>query len=719
MLKVLKWIFGIFSFLILAAVIGVIIFINQFDLNEYKPAIEKFVYEQTGRQLSLNGDIGLKLSLVPTIAVKDVIFSNADWMADKPMVKIKEADVTLYLAPLLHKKLEIEEINIIGAEINVATNSEGQGNWIFSKPTNKEAGEQNKSESELENKLDKEVNDAATPFLAGFVANSFDITDSIVVYEDMKAKSATKVKISMLQFTAQDINSKIDLNYDINVNGENIKGTATIDSLTTLLKNEPYNAVINAKAYGCNLKMKGLLTDLADDLKFDADVNIDSPDGNFGLPKLEAISKVSGDVKIIDMMLAKLDVGGNVIEGKIRVDISGSKPFITGNLASNLLNVMTLAPKKKTASLSVIKSANAAAYVPDEKLDLSFLKAFDANLNFDIKKLILNEDISLENLKGTADVKNGVLNIKPLSFIAGGGIVSGNLSAMVTSNALTLNLDGKGIVIQQFLKNLTPKNESTFGFKSGGETNLHIAIKSNGATYQSVIENLDGQVIVVIGQSQLQAGALKYLKGNFIAQLLSALKMEAKDPKMSMKCAVVRADIAKGKASFPKGIVFDSKKMIIVGDGDINLKNDKIDIAIKPFNGNLTDTNIAQAISSLVKISGTVQNPGIAIDTASVVKNVVGVAMSGPAFIGSQLLLDVDQAPCYTALKNTKFSNMFEAPTGARAGVQSVYRDTSDVVSEGLGIITDATDGIVQGGTDLAKGVFGLFKKDKNKEVQE
>ena len=76
---------------------------------------------------------------------------------------------------------------------------------------------------------------------------------------------------------------------------------------------------------------------------------------------------------------------------------------------------------------------------------------------------------------------------------------------------------------------------------NGGKTDLHIALKSNGETYPKLVENLKGQVLLVIGQSRLQAGALKYIKGNFISQLLSALHLQAKEPTMSMKCAVLLA----------------------------------------------------------------------------------------------------------------------------------------------------------------------------------
>jgi hypothetical protein len=306
----------------------------------------------------------------------------------------------------------------------------------------------------------------------------------------------------------------------------------------------------------------------------------------------------------------------------------------------------------------------------------------------------------------------------------GGGQVEGFLTLDAKGNVLKVDLNGKNIIIQDFIKSLQPSNEATFGFLNGGQTNLNINLASSGATYQKLVENLNGQVLLVVGQSKLHAGAMKYLKGNFISQLLSALNLQAKDPTMSLKCAVLRADMKDGMANFPKGIVFDSKKMMVVGDGKVNLKNDKIDIAIKPFNGNLTDTNIAQALSSLVKIGGTVSNPGITIDTASVVKNVVGVAMTGPVFLGSQLLLDADAAPCYTALKGTMYENMFEAPKGVKAGAQNVYQGTSDVVSGGINLVTGTAGSVVKGGAKAvggtAKGVLNLLKggskKAKNEE---
>ncbi len=192
MLKILKWTFAILSFLIGAAVIGLVIFISQFDLNEYKPQIEKLVYDQTGRKLELKGDIGIKISLVPTLETKDVVLENAAWAGKKAMVEIKEADVTLGILPLLNKKVEIEEINIIEPVVNLSMNTDGTGNWVFEKPAgeeaqeNKEQSSENPQNAEIKEKPSKSVDAAAAPLLAGFVAKKLYIENGVLNYEDLK-----------------------------------------------------------------------------------------------------------------------------------------------------------------------------------------------------------------------------------------------------------------------------------------------------------------------------------------------------------------------------------------------------------------------------------------------------------------------------------------------------------------------------------------------------
>ena len=714
MAKALKITFSILSFLIFAAIIGLVIFIQNFDLNTYKAKIEKLVFEETGRTLAIKGDADIKLSLIPTIELSDVSLSNASWASDEDMLKIKSAEVSLGLLPLLKKDIEIEKIILLEPVVNLAVNAQGEGNWVFESPKDETTASDHK-----QNDKHQTAQTAGAPLAFSIVAKQLYIENGVVRYVDLKSKTTTKVNIKNLELTAQDMDSQINLKYDVAYNGDEIKGSADADSINTLLKNEPYHINLNANAFGTTLKAGGILSDLAGDLSFDLSTSASSPQGNFDLPKIDLKAKAAGNLKLVNITLDRLDIGGNVITAKIKADISGKKPFVSGNISSKVFDLTLLNVQKKTASINLIAPAHAASFVLDEKLDLSVLNTLNANIKLSIDRLVLTEDIDLQNLQTIIALQGGILNLNPLSAVAGGGDITGNLSLNASNNDLSLNLDGQNITAQDFIKTLQPQKDN-FSIVSGGKTDLHVALKSSGATYQKIVQNLSGQVLLVVGQSRLQAGALKYLRGNFITQLLSTLQLQAKDPKMSMKCAVLRGDFDNGKITLPKGIAFDSKKMTIVGDGTINLKNDKLDIAIKPFNGSLTDVNVAQALSSLVKIGGTIENPAIKLDNASVVKNVVGVAMTGPVFIGSQLLLDADPAPCYTALKDTKFSNMFEAPKGVKSTTQNVYQGTSDVVEGGVNLITGTAGNVVEGGADLiggtAKGVFNLITGSSKKK---
>ena len=104
----------------------------------------------------------------------------------------------------------------------------------------------------------------------------------------------------------------------------------------------------------------------------------------------------------------------------------------------------------------------------------------------------------------------------------------------------------------------------------------------------------------------------------------------------------------------------------------------------------------------MIKIAGTVENPKIAIDDSAVIKNVVGIAAAGPAFLGSQMVLDVDESPCYTALKGTAYQDMFPAPKGVKATGQGVYQGTSEAVSDSVDMLKNT-----------AKDVINLFKRKK------
>ena len=244
---------------------------------------------------------------------------------------------------------------------------------------------------------------------------------------------------------------------------------------------------------------------------------------------------------------------------------------------------------------------------------------------------------------------------------------------------------------------------------------VNIATKNKGGNASVAIFNLEmsGEQLAMrmlaadskIGLKQIQTGALKYLTGNFATQLLKALKIDKQKKNLELSCAVVRADIGNGKATFPKGIVFNGSKLRLVGSGDINLVNDQMSFTIAPTLNKLADGNIAQALASFVKLEGTLEEPKIGLDTRAALTTVVGTMASGGAYLGSEVLLSGDDSPCYTALQGTSYAAKFPKPSGVKAATKDAYQDVNQTAKDTM-----------KGLENAAKNLFGAFTDSLRKE---
>ena len=172
-----------------------------------------------------------------------------------------------------------------------------------------------------------------------------------------------------------------------------------------------------------------------------------------------------------------------------------------------------------------------------------------------------------------------------------------------------------------------------------------------------------------------------------------------------MQCAVIRSNLGQGKADFPQSIAIQSDKLTLSSTGTLNLINDKIDFSLSPaFN---FDSGIAQTLSSLIKIEGTVQQPKIKLDDKQALKTIVGIATTGAsAYVGSQLLSD--GSPCFTALKGTPYQNLVPTPSVASQTTQSVVNATSTAIN-------DTKNAVKQELKNLEKNAKDFFNMLKGK----
>lgn len=729
-MRFVKLIMKIIIVVLLIVVIGGFLFIRNFDLNKYKPYLANLVYEQTGRTLEINGEAKLALSFIPTLVLNDVSLSNATWGAYPQMVSIGSLEVKLSVLPLLKRKIEIDNVIVVNPVVNLEIAENGEPNWNLAPKAkvDPKTAALLKDQAIATGLVDAKTADKAAEVLtenpqmmalAGFAAKNVLIENGVFNFDNRQSGSALNVEISRFAMSVPSFDDEVTAEFDVLVNGQRVKGNTVLGSVNTLLsKPSLFPVKLDAEAYGVSLTADGIVANALEEPEYAFKMTAVNPDGNFGAPAVKFSGDVGGNVKKIGVDNLNLDVNGNVLTGTLLVQLLEPLPYIDVRLNSDSLNLATLIPAQKTASVlpALIGEAQAAEFVPNEKIPYEMLQQINAYAVLNVKSLAVNPEIVLNDVNLTALLLNGILEVKPLTLNVGGGSVEASAKVNACTKDIQLAAVSKGVIVQQLYAPLKASGNGKFGIVDGGNVDVDLNLTTRGETYRQAVENLNGRAIVIAGESVVRPGDLELLSGNFIVQILKTLKLDkAERADMNMNCAVVRTDIVGGVANFPKGIAFSAKQLNLVSDGKLNLKNDGLDFTVRPYSGQIVDANLAQALSSFIKIKGTVESPKIVLDDAQAIKALVGVAATGgTSYLGSQLLLDADPSPCYTALKGTVYQSRFPAPTGVSKASQELYQGTTDAVDDSVSAAKAAAKGVEKSVRDLrdaAKGLLNSLKK--------
>lgn len=127
--KLLKFILWLVVLLVALVAIAVVVLPIMVDPNDYKAEIATAVEEQTGRTLTIEGDI--ELSVFPWLGldIGPTQFSNAAGFDAPAMARMEAVQVRVKLLPLLKKQLEVDKVHLSGLQLFLAKDKNGQTNW--------------------------------------------------------------------------------------------------------------------------------------------------------------------------------------------------------------------------------------------------------------------------------------------------------------------------------------------------------------------------------------------------------------------------------------------------------------------------------------------------------------------------------------------------------------------------------------------------------------
>ena len=117
---------GVIVVLLVAAIL---IIPPLIPLETYKQELQTKVKETTGRELRIDGDIGLSLFPAIAVAVEDVRFANVPGAVTEQMAQISKLELALQVAPLLSGEIAVDKFVLVDPVINLEVDADGKPNW--------------------------------------------------------------------------------------------------------------------------------------------------------------------------------------------------------------------------------------------------------------------------------------------------------------------------------------------------------------------------------------------------------------------------------------------------------------------------------------------------------------------------------------------------------------------------------------------------------------
>ncbi len=129
MARVLKWLLIAFGAVVGLLLILVLVVTLLVDPNAYRGPIAEAVERQTGRKLTISGN--LELTFFPRIGIRlgETRLADAPGYGQEPFARVQDARLAVQVMPLLGGELRVETVVLQGLQLRLIRNVQGEGNW--------------------------------------------------------------------------------------------------------------------------------------------------------------------------------------------------------------------------------------------------------------------------------------------------------------------------------------------------------------------------------------------------------------------------------------------------------------------------------------------------------------------------------------------------------------------------------------------------------------
>ena len=642
-----------------AAIAGTVVVAATFDANRLRPRIIAAIRTATHRDVTIDGPIRLGLSLRPVLEVDDVKLGNAPGFAPASMATLDRLDLRLALLPLLHRHIEIEQLDLFHPTITLQIDAHGRDNWHFDHPV-----------------VPARAATPATPSTTQRTTLRIDtmtVTDGAISFAD--ARTGASFAMNAVQLTALqgDPDGPIHLALD--------GSKHTIPLAVAGDIGRPHDGFmpidLTVKAAGGSMTVSGRAPRFTANGSI-SDVAALSPLAGVGLPAWRDVSfradlaPPNGETYASGIVLGGLHLSSplGVLVGNATVTfappiavsatLQGIKldpaaliaalpppaapapPSASGPAATALPSPATPAP--------VSSASTTARLITDRPLPFGSLPRVDADLRLTLHDTKVGSG-TVSTIATHAVLHAGRLVLDPLAVDLPGGHV--DASAMAdAAGAVAVTLRAPSLSIQPFL--------AAFDQPDGvlGSVGVRADLRGAGMTPHTLAAGLDGSVGLALADGEVDNRLLVALLSR-LAPEAGLLDLDGKAGRSVLRCVALRVDISHGAADL-RALLLDTAPLRLTGGGTFDLGQETLALHLLPL------ARIGgSGLSVPVDVRGTLRAPRAAVNT-TVGKGLGGLVIG--ALGADRLIAGAGEADgCAEQLQLARFGDAGPVPAALPA----------------------------------------------------
>ena len=658
-----KWvkIVGAIAVVLIAAVVAATALVTQYDYNQLKPTIAKLVKDATGRDLSINGDLDLAVSLSPTLKVAGITLTNAPWGEKGDMVRLDSLAAKVDLLALLVGRIDIDYLVLDGLTLVLQTDGKGLANWEFEAPGGAASATPPGGDLTL------------VPSVRDIRLRNVDVT-----YIDGATGKRLNLLLSRAGFVADSFTAPMHGTLAAAYQGVNVNAALDMGSLRHLVSRTggPFPVDLKVTAPGLDAAIKGTVEQPQAGLIVDARADVALSDTStmarlmdMALPNLDGLKatvKVSGGGVQYAFTDLKALVNDSDLGGDFTVKLTGARPHVSGQIASKLLDLDQLlgieAPKAETGAglrsdgpmVAKVRSPESGPPLfSSTPLALDGLRAVDLSVGIRADRIKLYS-LSMSAAEAGVKLAGGKMVVQPLSLTLDKALVTGNVQFDVSARQPTLKAQStvQGFDVANVLVAMGKGNLLTLPISGT------IDVTSKGVSVQNLMGNLNGLIRFSGRDGQINDTTITSLISGVGGELPWANDEDAG----RITCMVADFPVENGIAT-AQTVLADTPNFAVAVTGNVDLGGERLHLTVVPR----AKTAGLASFAVPLRVKGALSAPYIDVSPGDAVVGTVGNIFKAPVNILGSIFGTTADAPCVKALSGGKTTPKSSTPPSAPA----------------------------------------------------